>query len=44
MPPREQRDFGSPEEWLRRARSNLAIARGPASDDIYWEDLCFEAQ
>jgi HEPN domain-containing protein len=44
MPPREQRDIGSPEEWLRRARSNLAIARGPVSDDIYWEDLCFEAQ
>jgi len=44
MPPRELRDIGSPEEWLRRARSNLAIARGPVSDDIYWEDLCFEAQ
>lgn len=33
----------SPEEWLNRARSDLALARtrGP---DIYLEDLCFHAQ
>ncbi len=32
-----------PRECLRRARSNLALAkaRGP---DVYLEDLCFEAQ
>ena len=44
MPPRETRDRGTPEEWIRRAKSNLAIARGPASDEIFWEDLCFETQ
>lgn len=31
-------------EWLNRAKSNLAIARQPKTNDIYWEDLCFEAQ
>jgi HEPN domain-containing protein len=32
-----------PREWLRRARSNLALARA-RSADVYLEDLCFEAQ
>lgn len=44
MPPREPRDLGTPEDWLRRAKSNLAIARQPVSDEIFREDLCFEAQ
>jgi HEPN domain-containing protein len=44
MPPREARDLGTPGDWLKRARSNLAIARGPVSDEVFWEDLCFEAQ
>lgn len=44
MPPREGRDLGSPADWLKRAKSNLAIARGPVSDEVFWEDLCFEAQ
>ena len=35
---------GSPQEWLNRARSNLAIDRRPKTDDIYWEDPCFETQ
>ena len=34
----------SPQEWINRARSNLAIARQPKNAEIYWEDLCFEAQ
>ncbi|MGA2076123.1 MAG: HEPN domain-containing protein [Terriglobia bacterium] len=38
------RDTSTPLEWLRRARSNLAIARQPRIDEIYWEDLCFEVQ
>lgn len=33
----------NPEEWIRRARSSLAIARG-YKPDIYREDLCFQAQ
>jgi HEPN domain-containing protein len=29
---------------MNPARSNLAIARRPKTDEIYWEDLCFETQ
>lgn len=43
MPP-DTKDLGTPEEWLKRARSNLAIAKQPKPEDVYWEDLCFEAQ
>jgi HEPN domain-containing protein len=32
------------EVWLRRARSNLAIAHKARSKEVLWEDLCFEAQ
>ncbi len=32
-----------PREWLRRARSNLTLARTRPSD-VELEDLCFEAQ
>lgn len=32
-----------PREWLRRARSNLALARS-RSHGVVLEDLCFEAQ
>lgn len=42
--PAKLRNLGTPDEWLKRARSNLAIARQPKSEDIFWEDLCFEAQ
>ena len=35
---------GTPHQWLNRAKSNLAIARQPKTDEIYWEDLCFEVQ
>lgn len=34
---------GSTEEWLRRAKSNLAIAKQPKPEEVFWEDLCFEA-
>lgn len=34
----------SPQEWIKRAKSNLAIARQPRTAEIYWEDLCFETQ
>lgn len=36
--------LGSPQEWLKRAKSNLALARQARTEDIYWEDLCFETQ
>lgn len=33
------------DEWLRRAHSNLERARaGKASDEILYEDLCFDCQ
>jgi HEPN domain-containing protein len=32
-----------PREWLNRARSNLALA-GKMAPDVYFEDLCFDAQ
>jgi HEPN domain-containing protein len=35
---------GTLREWLKRAKSNLAIARQPKTDEIYWEDLCFQVQ
>jgi HEPN domain-containing protein len=44
MPP-DLRDPTRPAEWLRRARSNLALARAhTAVPDVLLEDLCFDAQ
>lgn len=43
MPP--SRDPSDAQEWLRRARSNLALAtQAPTRAEILYEDLCFEAQ
>ena len=35
---------GSPQDWIKRARSNLARAKIPRTDEILLEDLCFDAQ
>jgi HEPN domain-containing protein len=35
---------GTPQEWLRRAKGNLALAKQRKPKEAYWEDLCFEAQ
>jgi len=35
---------GSPEDWLRRAHSDLALACGRLRRDVLPEDLCFHAQ
>ncbi|MCI0417847.1 MAG: HEPN domain-containing protein [Acidobacteria bacterium] len=35
---------GTSQEWLRRAKSNLARAKQPKPDEAVWEDLCFDAQ
>ncbi len=43
MPP-EESSVGTPQEWLRRAKSNLARAKQPKPDEAIWEDLCFDAQ
>ncbi len=36
--------LGTPEDWLRRAKSNLAIAKQPKTEEILLEDFCFEIQ
>jgi len=41
----EQFSPDDPREWLNRARSNLAKARGISGiPEVYLEDLCFDAQ
>jgi HEPN domain-containing protein len=40
MPP----EAGSSSDWLRIARSDLALARVPAQGEILRETLCFHAQ
>lgn len=37
-------NLGTPEEWLTRARSNFKLAQTEKTEEIYWEDLCFELQ
>ena len=43
MPP-EERLTQFAQEWLRRAKGNLALARQPKPVEALWEDLCFNAQ
>jgi HEPN domain-containing protein len=35
---------GTPQEWLARAKSNLALAKVEKPEEIVWEDLCYNAQ
>ena len=42
--PSERPIPGSPSEWMLRARSALALARGPSPEGAVYEDLCFCAQ
>jgi HEPN domain-containing protein len=35
---------GTPQDWLARANSDLALARLPLPPDAFYEDLCFHAQ
>jgi len=35
---------GSAADWLRRAKSDLSIAKAPLPDGALYEDLCFHAQ
>jgi HEPN domain-containing protein len=35
---------GSPQDWLARAKGDLAIARAPLPEGAFYEDLCFHAQ
>ena len=43
MPPKEA-STGSPQDWLRRAKGNLARAKQPKPKEAFWEDFCFDAQ
>ncbi len=43
MPPERQMP-GSPDDWVRRARSDLALAKIPLPEGALYEDLCFHAQ
>lgn len=43
MPPAD-RAQGSPEDWLKRALSHLALATSPKLSDVFWEDLAFHCQ
>lgn len=36
--------IGTPDDWLKRARSNLAIAKQPRTEEMFLEDFCFELQ
>jgi hypothetical protein len=38
--PVDKDEIGTPQEWLKRAKSNLTRARQPKPDDVIWEDLC----
>jgi HEPN domain-containing protein len=35
---------GTPQDWLVRAKSDLAFARLPLPEGAFYEDLCFHAQ
>jgi HEPN domain-containing protein len=35
---------GSAEDWLARARGDLALAKAPLPEGAFYEDLCFHAQ
>lgn len=42
--PRKRAATGTPHDWLRRAKSNLARAKQAKPKEVFWEDLCFDAQ
>ena len=43
MPPKKAAS-GTPQDWLRRAKGNLARAKQAKPKEAFWEDLCFDAQ
>lgn len=43
MPPDNQL-HGTPQEWLARAKSNLALAHVNRPEDVFLEDMCFNVQ
>ena len=43
MPPKKA-STGTPQDWLQRAKGNLARAKQSKPKEAFWEDLCFDAQ
>ena len=43
MPPKRDA-FGTAQQWLKRAKGNLALAKQPKPKDAFWDDLFFDAQ
>jgi HEPN domain-containing protein len=43
MPPKKS-TLGTAQEWLKRAKGNLALAKQPKPKEAFWDDLCFDAQ
>jgi HEPN domain-containing protein len=43
MPPKKI-TLGTAQEWLKRAKGNLALAKQPKPKEAFWDDLCFDAQ
>ena len=42
--PQDRPTPGTPQDWLARARSDLALACLPLPQGAFYEDLCFHAQ
>ena len=42
--PSETAHPGSPQDWLRHARSDLALAGVPKTGKVLYAHLCFHAQ
>jgi HEPN domain-containing protein len=42
--PAKNSTLGTAQEWLRRAKGNLALAKQPKPKEAFWDDLCFDAQ
>ena len=40
----ERYEVGTPNDWLRRAKSNLIRAGQPKHEEVFLEDYCFDAQ
>ena len=42
--PQDRQTPGSPQDWLARAKGDLALALAPLPEGAFYEDLCFHAQ
>ncbi len=43
MPPKKDA-FGTAQQWLKRAKGNLALAKQPKPKEAFWDDRCIDAQ